>query len=174
LSLQNTEKRKSDMNQDKFKEMMVLKLSTILPLSSISTLFEESNEQDLGKLEREIKGKEKEVGKEIVYNVQEIKVLKRKKLDMMKDNTVLIKTLNEKKEEYNSLISKIDKEKETSLNYKDDEAEIKEEEQIEELKELLSMQAREIDTLYTEINLFKRKGGHIYTTVTANKRSLEN
>jgi len=43
-----------------------------------------------------------------------------------------------------------------------------------ELKELLSMQAREIDTLYTEINLFKRKGGHIYTTVTANKRNMEN
>jgi len=59
------------------------------------------------------------------------------------------------------LITRSDKEKETSLNYKDEDAERREEEQIMELKELLSMQAREIDTLYTEINLFKRKGGHI-------------
>ena len=32
------------------------------------------------------------------------------------------------------------------------------------------MQAKEIDILKTEINLYKRKGGHIYTKVTTNRR----
>jgi len=141
--------------------MMVLKLSTNLPLSSISTLFEESNFQDISKLEREIKTKEKEVSKEIVSKNEEIDRLRRNKADMFATITGLLKELNDKKEKYQDLITRIDKEKETSLNYKDEDAERREEEQIMELKELLSMQAREIDTLYTEINLFKRKGGHI-------------
>jgi len=153
---------------------MVLKLSTNLPLSSISTLFEESNFQDISKLEREIKTKEKEVSKEIVSKNEEIDRLRRNKADMIANITGLLKELNDKKEKYQDLIPRIDKEKETSLNYKDEDAERREEEQIMELKELLSMQAREIDTLYTEINLFKRKGGHIYTTVTANKRNMDN
>lgn len=127
--------------------MMVLKLSTNLPLSSISTLFEESNFQDISKLERDIKTKEKEVSKEIVNKNDEIERLRRSKAEMIASITNLLKELNEKKEKYQDLITRIDKEKETSLNYKDEDAERREEEQIIELKELLSMQAREIDTL---------------------------
>jgi len=126
---------------------MVLKLSTNLPLSSISTLFEESNFQDISKLEREIKTKEKEVSKEIVSKNEDIERLRRTKADMIGLITGLLKDLNDKKEKYQDLITRIDKEKETSLNYKDEDAERREEEQIMELKELLSMQAREIDTL---------------------------
>jgi len=37
------------------------------------------------------------------------------------------------------------------------------------LKELLAMQSREIGALQAEIGLFRKKGGHIYTTVTANR-----
>jgi len=39
----------------------------------------------------------------------------------------------------------------------------------ERLKDLLTLQSKEIATLQAEINLFRRKGGHIYTTVTANR-----
>jgi len=42
----------------------------------------------------------------------------------------------------------------------------------ERMKELLTLQAKEIATLQAEIGLFRKKGGHIYTTVTANR--LEN
>merc|ERR1712048_1288200 len=34
----------------------------------------------------------------------------------------------------------------------------------ERLKDLLQLQAKEIATLQAEINLFRKKGGHIYTT----------
>ena len=37
-------------------------------------------------------------------------------------------------------------------------------------RETLNMHAKEIDMLKTEINLYKRKGGHIYTKVTTNRR----
>lgn len=40
----------------------------------------------------------------------------------------------------------------------------------ENLKRFLELQAKEIETLKTEINLYKRKGGHIYTKVTTNRR----
>merc|ERR1712151_1228832 len=39
----------------------------------------------------------------------------------------------------------------------------------ERLKDLLNLQSKEIATLQAEINLFRKKGGHIYTTVTANR-----
>merc|ERR1719324_381228 len=39
----------------------------------------------------------------------------------------------------------------------------------ERLKDLLTLQNKEIATLQAEINLFRKKGGHIYTTVTANR-----
>jgi len=34
----------------------------------------------------------------------------------------------------------------------------------------IESQTKEIDILKTEINLYKRKGGHIYTKVTTNRR----
>jgi len=39
----------------------------------------------------------------------------------------------------------------------------------ERMKDLLALQSKEIATLQAEINLFRKKGGHIYTTVTANR-----
>uniref|UniRef100_A0A7S2FZG2 Uncharacterized protein n=1 Tax=Alexandrium andersonii TaxID=327968 RepID=A0A7S2FZG2_9DINO len=39
----------------------------------------------------------------------------------------------------------------------------------ERLKDLLALQSKEIATLQAEISLFRKKGGHIYTTVTANR-----
>jgi len=39
----------------------------------------------------------------------------------------------------------------------------------ERIKDLLTLQTKEITTLQSEINIFRKKGGHIYTTVTANR-----
>merc|ERR1719324_831405 len=39
----------------------------------------------------------------------------------------------------------------------------------ERLKDLLALQSKEIATLQAEFGLFRKKGGHIYTTVTANR-----
>lgn len=46
------------------------------------------------------------------------------------------------------------------------------EKEIQNLKDLVKFLAKEIDDLKTEIELFKRKGGHIYTMVTSNKKNF--
>lgn len=40
----------------------------------------------------------------------------------------------------------------------------------QKFKSKLEEQARKIDNIKMEINLYKRKGGHIYTKVTTNRR----
>ena len=40
----------------------------------------------------------------------------------------------------------------------------------EKIKEVLQLQTERIALFKKEIELFKRKGGHIYTTITANRR----
>jgi len=40
----------------------------------------------------------------------------------------------------------------------------------QKFKAKLEEQARKIDNIKMEINLYKRKGGHIYTKVTTNRR----
>ena len=45
---------------------------------------------------------------------------------------------------------------------------LKEEENIQ--KAQISQQGKELDALQQEIQLFRRKGGHIYTTVTSNRQ----
>ena len=66
------DQRKAKECKEKFNEIMVLKLSTNLPLSYISTLFEESNFTDISKSERRVKTKEMEVNKEIVSQNEDI------------------------------------------------------------------------------------------------------
>ena len=41
----------------------------------------------------------------------------------------------------------------------------------QKFKAKLEEQARKIDNIKMEINLYKRKGGHIYTKVTTNRRT---
>ena len=66
------DQRKAKECKQKFTEIMVLKLSSNLPLSYISTLFEESVFTDISKPEREVKTKEMEVNKEIVSQNEDI------------------------------------------------------------------------------------------------------
>lgn len=46
------------------------------------------------------------------------------------------------------------------------------EKERQNLRDLVKFLAKEIDDLKTEIGLFKRKGGHIYTMVTSNKKNF--
>lgn len=46
------------------------------------------------------------------------------------------------------------------------------EKEKQNLNDLVKFLSKEIDDLRTEISLFKRKGGHIYTMVTSNKKNL--
>jgi hypothetical protein len=47
-----------------------------------------------------------------------------------------------------------------------------EHEEKERIKNILKLHAKEIETLKAEINLYKRKGGHIYTKVTSKRKDM--
>lgn len=47
-------------------------------------------------------------------------------------------------------------------------------EEKEKIKNILKVHAKEIETLKAEINLYKRKGGHIYTKVTSRRTNMNN
>jgi hypothetical protein len=79
----------------------------------------------------------------------------------------LIRTLGEEQLELNR---KLDSTNKAIFVDEDNEEKRKMKELKEHFKQKLEMQAKEIDILKTEINLYKRKGGHIYTKVTTNRR----
>ena len=79
----------------------------------------------------------------------------------------MIRTLGEEQLELNR---KLDSTNKAIFVDEDNEEKRKMKELKEHFKQKLEMQAKEIDILKTEINLYKRKGGHIYTKVTTNRR----
>lgn len=91
----------------------------------------------------------------------EMSKLDAKRKDLLHENTAIIDKLHAQKEELIALGREKESGKKKMLNMEDEEEEKKMKEERDKMKELLDLQSREIDTLMTEINLFRRKGGHI-------------
>jgi hypothetical protein len=88
----------------------------------------------------------------------------------IKNNTNLLNLIRQLGEEQLDLNRKLDSTNKAIFVDEDDEVKKNLLEEKEKLKKLLELQAKEIETLKTEINLYKKKGGHIYTKVTTNRR----
>mmetsp|Transcript_1195 Transcript_1195/g.1220 ORF Transcript_1195/g.1220 Transcript_1195/m.1220 type:complete len:154 (-) Transcript_1195:30-491(-) len=88
----------------------------------------------------------------------------------IKNNTNLLNLIRQLGEEQIDLDKKLDNTGKAIFVDEDDEVRKVMLEDKQRLKNLLELQAREIESLKTEINLYKRKGGHIYTKVTTNRR----
>ena len=88
---------------------------------------------------------------------------------VMEKNTKLIERRTELFDEIVKSNKKLDLGNQEIFREEDEsEQEILEKEK-KKMKELLELQAREIETLKTEIGLFRHKGGHIYTKITTNR-----
>lgn len=88
----------------------------------------------------------------------------------IKNNTNLLNMIRGLGEEQLYLNRQLDSTNKAIFVDEDDEVKKKMLEEKEGLKNMLQLQAKEIETLKTEINLYKKKGGHIYTKVTTNRR----
>ena len=88
----------------------------------------------------------------------------------IRNNTNLLNLIRQLGEEQLDLNRKLDSTNKAIFVDEDDEVKKNMLEEKEKLKKLLELQAKEIETLKTEINLYKKKGGHIYTKVTTNRR----
>ena len=89
----------------------------------------------------------------------------------VKENTGLLDLIISLGQEQIECNEKLDETKQAILENDDADEKKKMIREKQELREVLQIQARKIETLKTEINLYKRKGGHIYTKVTTNRRN---
>ena len=88
----------------------------------------------------------------------------------IKNNTSYLNMIKDLGKKRLSLDKNLDSTNKAIFVDEDDEQKKSMLEEKKKLRELLELQAKEIETLKTEINLYKRKGGHIYTKVTTNRR----
>lgn len=88
----------------------------------------------------------------------------------MKNNTNFLNLIRQLGEEEIELDKKLDNSIKAIFVDEDDEKKKALMEEKLKIKKLLEIQAKEIETFKTEINMYKRKGGHIYTKVTTNRR----
>lgn len=88
----------------------------------------------------------------------------------MKNNTKLLDLIRQLGEEELDLDEKLDDSNKAIFVDEGDEKKRHIMEEKLKIKKLLEIQAKEIETFKTEINMYKRKGGHIYTKVTTNRR----
>lgn len=88
----------------------------------------------------------------------------------MKNNTNFLNLIRQLGEEEIELDKKLDNSIKAIFVDEDDEKKRTIMEEKLKIKKLLEIQAKEIETFKTEINMYKRKGGHIYTKVTTNRR----
>lgn len=88
----------------------------------------------------------------------------------MKNNTNLLNLIRSLGEEELDLDKKLNDSNKAIFVDEDDEKKRHIMEEKLKIKKLLEIQAKEIETFKTEINMYKRKGGHIYTKVTTNRR----
>ena len=88
----------------------------------------------------------------------------------IQSNTGLLNLIRSLGEEQLRLNGQLDNTNKAIFDDEDDKDKEKIEHDKNELKRKLEENAQKIDVLKTEINLYKRKGGHIYTKVTTNRR----
>lgn len=88
----------------------------------------------------------------------------------MKNNTNLLNLIRQLGEEELDLDKKLNDSNKAIFTDEDDGKKRHIMEEKLKIKKLLEIQAKEIETFKTEINMYKRKGGHIYTKVTTNRR----
>lgn len=88
----------------------------------------------------------------------------------MKNNTNFLNLIRSLGKEEIDLDSKLDNSIKAIFKNEDEDKKKTAMEEKMKIKKLLEIQAKEIETFKTEINMYKRKGGHIYTKVTTNRR----
>ncbi|EAS07768.2 WD repeat protein (macronuclear) [Tetrahymena thermophila SB210] len=155
----------------KYNEKHMLKFGDIIDLKILDAL--EPTKQVL-----EMREKFKEEEKTSILRVEKAKQMLQEKKNVLlqakKENTSIITSITKLGQDLMKLSKKLD-----STNkqlFKEDNEDKKNKQDLEKerqnYKDLVRFLSKEIEDLKTEIGLFKRKGGHIYTMVTSNKKNF--
>lgn len=130
-----------------------------------------ANTENIKKKEGEFSKVETRLNAKIHSSEVQLEAKKRELNDQVKRNTELLKHIKAMGEKSTELQKKLKNANEQIFKMDNAEQRNKLIEEKNELKEKLSIQNYKIETIRKEIELFKKKGGHIYTAVTANRRA---
>ena len=100
----------------------------------------------------------------------ELQKTQRDLTECIQKNTYFLNGIRELGEQQQALQKKLDGTNKAIFVDEDNEEKRKLQEKREKYKEVLRKQAEDINKIKNEINLYKRKGGHIYTKVTTNRK----
>merc|ERR1719379_2176227 len=171
--VRNKDKKQAEKNiealQRKFEDIQLLKFGQVIDLDLLERTGGNKYVQELTQKVEEV---EADCANQLNSLRNKIESAKMKLSAATKENTSLMEQITQMgysqlalDQALNARIANV------TVNDEEPMKEIKDVEK-ERMKELLTLQAKEIATLQAEIGLFRKKGGHIYTTVTANR--LEN
>ena len=150
-----------------YNERMLLRFGNIIPLETLEVSGPSQVVLDLQtkfqKMEQKCNRKKEEAEADLAATQRQL-------TEAIKSNTGLLDLIRTLGNEQLSLNKTLDSTNKQIFDNENEEEKKKDQAAKEVHKQQLESQAKEIDILKTEINLYKKKGGHIYTKVTTNRR----
>jgi hypothetical protein len=163
----NSNRKVMNEKEREYKERQMLRFGNLIDLDSLEV---SGPSQAVLDKQLEYQKTEKKCIRDIEEKEAEFQKIQRELTACINQNTALLNMIRLEGEHQLDLNRKLDSTNK-AIFVDDDNAEKQKSKQMKEhFKQKLEMQAKEIDILKTEINLYKRKGGHIYTKVTTNRR----
>lgn len=163
-----SQKRKDlEAAEREYQERQMLRFGNIVDLDSLEVSGPSQVVLDLQnkfhKLEKKCNLKKEEKEAELAHTQRELT----KSIQM---NTNLLDLIKQLGSQQLSLNKQLDSTNKQIFDNEDEEEKKRLQQKKDQFRETLEKQSKEIDILKTEINLYKKKGGHIYTKVTTNRR----
>ena len=163
--------KKREEEKKKFEAVQALRFGHAIKLENLK--YAEPSDQ-LAKLKNDFMKAERESVKQIEDAKRSLADCRERFREVTKMNTSL---LNKRSELFESIMKKnknLDFGLKEIFKDEDDGKQGNITQEQESLRNVLNLQKAKIQELKTEISLFRRKGGHIYTKITANRRANMN
>lgn len=163
----NEKKKQCNEKEREYKERQMLRFGNLIDLDSLEV---SGPSQAVIDKQVEYQKTEKKCIRDIEEKEAEFQKIQRELTDCITKNTDLLNMIRNEGENQLELNRRLNATGDAIFTDDDTIEKQKRKDMKEHFKQKLEMQAKEIDILKTEINLYKRKGGHIYTKVTTNRR----
>lgn len=163
----NENKKIRNEKEREYNERQMLRFGNLIDLDSLEV---SGPSQAVLDKKLEFERTEKKTIRDEEEKEAELAQIQRELTENIHKNTELLNMIREEGEHQLELNKKLDSTNKAIFVDDDNEEKKRMQDLKEHFKQKLEMQAKEIDILKTEINLYKRKGGHIYTKVTTNRR----
>lgn len=156
-----------EIREREYNERQMLRFGNLVDLDNLEVSGPSAQVMEL---QNKFQKTEKKCIKMIEDAESEFDNTQRELTSQMKNNTNLLNLIRTLGEEELHLDKQLNDSNKAIFVDEDDEKKRHIMEEKLRIKKLLEIQAKEIETFKTEINMYKRKGGHIYTKVTTNRR----